>query len=237
MRGDRPHLWSVLLVGVDRTLDLGGRGWLALAVGIAVGWWFYVPLHELAHAVGCLVAGGEVTRLELAPEYGAVLLARWLSFVAVGSDYAGQLTGFDTRGSDAIYLTTVLAPYLLTLFPGVPVLLASAGRSGVRARLCFGASLPWALAPLLSLPGDYYEAGSILASQMVSWSGRELPAHWRGDDLPLLLTELSAHNQLDATTVLGITAGALIGAALALLTLWLATSLWRHRLRAVLPAS
>lgn len=227
-----PQLWSALLAGVDATLAPGWRGCLAAACGLALGWWLYVPLHELAHAFGCLAAGGEVSRLELAPEYGAALLARWLPLVAVGSDYAGQLTGFDTRGSDAIYLATVLAPYLLTLFPGVPALLVSAGRAGGRASFAFGASLPWALAPLLSLPGDYYEAGSILASRMAAvWNGGALPEHWRSDDLPRLLTELSARQALDAATGFGIAAGTLTGAGLALLTLWLATSAWRRLLR------
>jgi hypothetical protein len=224
-----PPLWSALFAGVDCASAARWRGCLALACGLALGWWLYVPLHELAHAFGCLAAGGEVSRLELAPEYGAALLARWLPFVAVGSDYAGQLTGFDTRGSDAIYLATVLAPYLLTLFPGVPALLVSAGRAGVRGSFAFGASLPWALAPLLSLPGDYYEAGSILVSRTAAiWSGSELPAHWRSDDLPLLLAELSARHALDAATSFGIAAGALTGTGLALLTLWLAARMWRH---------
>jgi len=231
-----PQLWSALLAGVDGAVAARWQGWLALGLGLALGWWLYVPLHELAHAFGCLAAGGEVSRLELAPEYGATLLARWLPFVAVGSDYAGQLTGFDTRGSDAIYLATVLAPYLLTLFPGVPALLVSAGHGGLCGSCAFGASLPWALASLSSLPGDYYEAGSILASRAATWAGSALPAHWRADDLFLLLGELAARDALDRGTALGIAAGALIGAGLALLTLWPATWAWGRVLRAASPA-
>lgn len=222
------RIWRSLLAGVEGALATGWRGWLALACGLLLGWWLYVPLHELAHAFGCLATGGEVSRLELAPEYGAVLLARWLPFVAVGSDYAGQLTGFDTRGSDTIYLATVLAPYLFTLFPGVPTLLVSAGRTGARGSFSFGASLPWALAPLLSLPGDYYEAGSILASRAETlWAGGEIPLHWRSDDLFRLLEEQTRQGTLEAGTAMGIGAGLLIGTVLAVATLWLALAMTR----------
>jgi hypothetical protein len=224
---NRRRLWPALLAGVEHSLDLGWRGWLALVLGVAAGWWVYVPLHELAHAFGCLAAGGEVRRLELAPEYGAGLLARWLPFVAVGSDYAGQLTGFDTRGSDLIYLVTVLAPYALTLFPGVPLLLWSSGRPGVAGGTLFGASLPWALAPLLSITGDYYEAGAILASRIAAlWRGGALPEHWRSDDLVLLLEARLSAGTLPLEDGLGIAAGFGIGLLLAAATLalgvWLA---------------
>ena len=222
------RLWPALLTGVEHTLDLGWRGWLALVLGVAAGWWLYVPLHELAHAFGCLVAGGEVSRLELAPEYGAALLARWLPFVAVGSDYAGQLTGFDTRGSDVVYLVTVLAPYALTLFPGVPLLLWSIDRPGIAGATLFGASLPWALAPLLSLTGDYYEAGAILASRIAAlWSGGALPEHWRSDDLARLLEARIAAGALPLEDGLGIAAGFGIGLLLATATLALGVFLAR----------
>lgn len=229
-RDNRRRLWPALLAGVDHTLDLGWRGWLVLVLGLAAGWWLYVPLHELAHALGCLAAGGEVTRLEIAPEYGAAWLARWLPFVAVGSDYAGQLTGFDTGGRDGVYLATVLAPYLLTLFPGVPALLLCARRTGLAATAGFGASLPWALAPVLSLSGDYYEAGAILASRIAAlWSGGALPEHWRSDDLALLLEARISAGALPLEDGLGIAAGFGIGVLLAAGTLalgvWLARAL------------
>lgn len=225
---NRRRLWPALLAGVAHAIDLGWRGWLALVLGVAAGWWVYVPLHELAHAFGCLAAGGEVSRLELAPEYGAALLARWLPFVAVGSDYAGQLTGFDTRGSDIIYLVTVLAPYALTLFPGIPLLLWSSRRPGTAGAALFGAGLPWALAPLLSLPGDYYEAGAILASRVAAaWRGGALPEHWRSDDLVLLLGERISAGTLPLEDGLGIAAGFGIGVLLAAGTLGLGVLLAR----------
>ena len=52
---------------VARPRDLA---WLAL--GLAAGWWLYVPVHELLHALACLAAGGEVTRLEIDPLYGGL---------------------------------------------------------------------------------------------------------------------------------------------------------------------
>ena len=65
-----------------------------------------VPLYYFGTAYGCLLTGGDVTRLEISPEYGAALLQKLFPFVAVGSDYAGQLTGFDTHDNDVIYLAT-----------------------------------------------------------------------------------------------------------------------------------
>lgn len=227
-RDNRRRLWPALLAGVDHTLDLGWRGWLALVLGTAAGWWVYVPLHELAHAFGCLAAGGEVSRLELAPEYGAALLARWLPFVAVGSDYAGQLTGFDTGGRDGVYLATVLSPYLLTLFPGVPALLLCARRTGLAATAGFGASLPWGLAPVLSLSGDYYEAGSILASRAGAvFADVESVEIWRSDDLFRLVADLSGRGALDGVNSAGIAAGLALGIVLAVATLWLGTAVFR----------
>jgi len=91
--------------------------------------------------------------------------------VVSGSAYAGRLSGFDTRGSDWIYLATDLGPFVLTLFPGVWLMRRAA--SSQRGFL-FGFSLPFALAPFLSLTGDAYEIGSILVTK----DGRV-----RGDDL------------------------------------------------------
>jgi len=96
--------------------------WLAVVAAFALTWFVYVPIHELLHAFGCIAAGGDVSRLEIGEEYGGALLARVFPFVKSGSSYAGQLTGFDTHGSDVVYLITVLAPYLLTVFAGVPML-------------------------------------------------------------------------------------------------------------------
>jgi hypothetical protein len=224
------RLWQSLLDGTDSAMAQGWRGVAALALGLAAGWWLYVRLHELAHALGCLATGGEVTRLEIAPAYGAAWLARWLPFVVVGSDYAGQLTGFDTGGRDSVYLATVLAPYLLTLFPGIPALLLCARRTGLAATAGFGASLPWALAPLLSLSGDYYEAGSILASRAgaaLTDEGAFAVATWRSDDVFRLLDDLAGRGALDGLNSAGIAAGLALGILLAIATLWLGTAIFQ----------
>ena len=174
-----------LLSGLDRCLDAGFSGLLRVFVGLVAGWWIYVPIHELMHAFACLATGGTVSRLEIAPLYGGALLARVLPFVEAGGDYAGRLAGFDTGGSDLVYLATDFGPYLLTLFPGVWAL-RHAGDRG--ASFFFGFWLPFALAPFLSLTGDAYEIGSILITNLPPWAGLEA---LRSDDLFRLVGELS----------------------------------------------
>ncbi len=194
-----------VLHGLDRVLRRGVRSLLLVGAGLLAGWWVYVPVHELLHAFGCWAAGGQVSRLEIAPIYGA----RWLSilfpFVAPGGDYAGRLSGFDTLGSDWVYLCTDLAPFLLALFPGFWWL-----RRAARAArpVAFGASLPAAFAPLLSVSGDAYEIGSLAVVHLPPWRGqRELI----GDDLGAKLTELSRLAEP------GLLPGALLAATLGLL--------------------
>ncbi|MEM7479991.1 MAG: hypothetical protein AAF481_02360 [Acidobacteriota bacterium] len=192
-----------VLRGQQHTLT--GYGSLGLmALGLIAGWLVYVPLHELLHAYGCLLAGGEVTRLEIDTLYGGALLARIIPFVVAGSEYAGRLSGFDTGGSDLVYLATDLAPFVLTLLPGVWALrrAARAGRA-----LLFGASLPFALAPFLSLTGDAYEIGSILVTAVGPWSASsEL---LRGDDVALVAGVLPADGFLWAGYVGALSLGAL----------------------------
>lgn len=199
---------------------LRGRSWscgLAALAAAAVGWWLYLPAHELLHALGCVAGGGSVTRLEIDAIYGAAWLQRIFPFVAVGSQYAGQLTGFDTGGSDLTYLLTDALPYALTIFVGVPALRA-AGRlpAGWGQALLFGAALPVAFAPFISLLGDYYEMGSILVSRLVAAAVPELDvARWRSDDLLLLVGRLTDPGTLD---VAGIAASTILGTVLAFLT-------------------
>jgi len=166
--------------GLDRCLDAGARGLALAALGLLAGWWLYVPLHELLHAAACRAAGGQVSRLEIEAVYGGALLARIFPFVVPASDYAGRLSGFDTRGSDLIYLATDLGPFVLSLFPGVWALRWAAA---ARRPLVFGASLPFALAPFLSLTGDAYEIGSILVTRLPPWAAPAVRGLLRGDDL------------------------------------------------------
>jgi hypothetical protein len=103
-------------------LAAGAIGVGAAVAGFFASWWIYVPLHELLHALGCWATGGRVWRLEIDALYGASLVRRVFPFVEVGSSYAGRLTGFDTGGSDLVFLATDFAPYVLTILIGVPLL-------------------------------------------------------------------------------------------------------------------
>src|SRR5436305_8868729 len=178
--------------GLDRCLHAGVRGLALVALGLVAGWWLYVPLHELLHAAACRAAGGRVTRLEIDAAYGGALLAHVLPFVVPASDYAGRLSGFDTRGSDLIYLATDLGPFVLTLFPGVWALRRAAAARRPLRPLFFGASLPFALAPFLSLTGDAYEIGSILVTRLPPWATAAVRGLIRGDDLGKKVSELAA---------------------------------------------
>ena len=194
--------------GLERCLERRGALSLAwVAAGLLVGWWLYVPVHELLHAAACRAAGGRVERLEIAPEYGGAVLGRIFPFVHSGSEYAGRLTGFDTGGSDLVYLATDFGPYLLTLYPGV-WLLRRAGRR--RWAFGFGAALPLALAPFLSLTGDAYEIGAIVATRLPWW--RQAAAAVRGDDVVRIVR--------DASLAPAPLAWGAVAAALALGTLW-----------------
>jgi hypothetical protein len=195
-----------------------------VAVAFALSWWIYVPIHELAHAWGCQLTGGEVTRLEIDWIYGAPLLARFFPYVAVGSDYAGQLTGFDTHGNDLVYLATDAAPFVLTIILGVPLLRLAANVDGRRAWRCvlLGLALPIAYAPFVSLTGDYYEMGSILVSRAAVALHPDLALdRWRSDDLFKLGAELAAEPGVGAGDVIGVAAGFLTGLLLAFATYWL----------------
>jgi hypothetical protein len=178
--------WRDVVAGLDSALTgVPALAWIA--AGLLAGWWIYVPLHELLHAAACRLAGGTVSRLEIDALYGGGWLAHIFPFVTSGSAYAGRLSGFDTGGSDAVYLATDLGPFVLVL-PGVWAL-----RRAARARRpgLFGATLPFALAPFLSLPGDAYEIGSILVTRLPPWARPPLPGLLRGDDVFLKLEQLA----------------------------------------------
>jgi hypothetical protein len=209
------------LDALDACVRDGRRAHLAvIALGFLLSWWVYVPVHELAHAWGCLLAGGEVTRLEIDGIYGAALLAKVFPYVSVGSEYAGRLSGFDTRGSDLTYLATCALPFVLTIFVGVPLLRAVPRLRRWRRGLALGAAVPVAFAPVVSLTGDYYEMGSILVSRVAATAVPGFPlARWRSDDLIKLLRELTPQAGLGDAA--GVAASLMVGAVLALATYWL----------------
>jgi len=213
---------DALTAAAEQSRDL-----LLILLWAALSWWIYVPIHELLHAYGCLLSGGEVSRLEISPWYGADLLRQWFPFVVSGSDYAGQLTGFDTKENDLIYLVTVLLPFVLTIIPGVPLLLWSAAQtSKAKARMGLGLAIPLAYAPFVSLTGDYYESGSILVTRLAGWWSPGMPLErWRSDDLFLLAERLFFSGQAFGTTdVVIVTAAALVGLLGAFLTYGLGRS-------------
>ena len=212
-----------------------------LAAAAGLSWFVYVPLHELAHAWGCLLGGGSVSRLDIDPIYGAAMLQRFFPFVSVGSAYAGQLSGFDTRGSDATYLLTDFLPFVGTILLGVPLLRAAArpGWSSSAQAALFGAALPIAFAPFVSLTGDYYEMGSILVSGVAAWIRPGFAAaRWRSDDLFKLAGELfGSAGAGDAGDALGLLLSFVLGGLLAILTYALGSAWARLLQRAAARAS
>lgn len=217
-----------LLHGLDAVLLSGLRSLLLVGAGLLAGWWIYVPAHELLHALGCWAAGGDVSRLEIDPIYGARWLARLFPFVAPGGEYAGRLSGFDTHGSDWVYWMTDLAPFALALFPGFWWLrrAARAGRAVV-----FGASLPVAYAPLLSLTGDAYEMGSLAVVHLPLWQARR---ELVGDDLTSKLAETLRLQE--PGLVAGVVVAALLGLLWAVLWIFLARALATRLGEPPLPA-
>jgi len=193
---------------------------VVVILAFIASWLIYVPLHELAHAFGCVAAGGNVSRLEIGPWYGGIWLQQLFPFVVPESAYAGRLSGFDTHGSDLTYLATDAAPFLLTVVLGVPLLRSvrqRSGRAGISESIKFGAALPFAFAPFISLTGDYYEMGSILISRLAV---RLLPGlsleRWRSDDIFRLAAELSRGPEgLRMADVAGLAGGFLVGCSLA----------------------
>lgn len=192
-------------------------------------WLVYVPIHELGHAFGCILGGGTVTELQISPMYGAALLKEIFPFVTVGSEYAGQLTGFDTKGSDLIYLLTDFFPFLLTIFIGVPLLRSAAGSSPLTAAIKLGIGLPIAFAPLISFSGDYYEMGSIIISSVFnSINSTTQYLLWRSDDVFKLIGELFfSENPYGFIDIVGVALSFLVGVILIYIT-YLLGVLWSN---------
>ena len=216
------------MAGFEASLDRGTSGLVAVLGGLLVGWWVYVPIHELFHAWACLALGGTVETLEIAPHYGGTLLAQVIPFVEAGGEYAGRLSGFDTGGCDGVYLGTVFGPYLLTLFPGIWALLTLGRRAAgsLAAAIGFGAAMPAALAPFISLTGDAYEMGSILVTRLPPWVERSTLL--RGDDLFLVAKGVSEAGGATGAWI-GLVLAAILGLVWAFLTYacggWLADRL------------
>ncbi len=208
-----------LFAGLQRSTDaIGARALPLLLVACAAGWWFYVPLHELMHAWGAQLGGATVTRLDIDPIYGARLLQRIFPYVQVGSAYAGQLTGFDTHGSDLAYALTVFFPFVLSVAIGIPLLIhvSRAAVPGVASTLLFGFALPMAWAPILSISGDFYELGSIAVSRAAATLGFD-GRNWRGDDVVAIVGRTFG-GAFSWTDIAGVAVSLLLGVVLAFAT-------------------
>ena len=197
----------------------------------ALTWWIYVPIHELAHALGCIIGGGSVSRLEISPLYGGGMLEGIFPFVYSGSDYAGQLTGFDTKGSDVAYMLTVFLPFLLTILLGVPLLRSASGSAPLAASLKLGIALPIAFAPFISFSGDYYEMGSIVVSRIAElFSVAADSTAWRSDDVFKLVKELFFSGKpYSVADVLGVASSFVLGVVFIYAT-YLLGVLWSNML-------
>jgi hypothetical protein len=183
-----------LLLDATEAILAGPRSVLvsaaALLLATLASWWVYVPAHELLHAIGCRAAGGRVIELRIAPLYGGRLLALAFPFVRAQGEYAGRLEGFDTGGSDLVYIATDLTPYLLSIAAAFPLLRRARHR---QSALSFGAGAVLVAAPIMGLVGDYFEVGGILVSDGLA-RVRTAPASaaLRCDDLLALLADFPA---------------------------------------------
>jgi hypothetical protein len=228
---------------------------LTLLMSAAIAWWLYVPTHELLHAAGCLLSGGEVRRLTIHPIYGGTVLSAILPFVEGEGAYAGRLTAFSTGRSDLRYLVTDAAPFILTIAAGVPLLRLAARRPSPALT---GAAAVLALAPFISLTGDYYEMGSILVTRAASFFAAPSPfeappepgdpasglMRLRSDDLFALAASLASAPRAETDEIPGgpvgatllTAAGAVVGLSLVVAT-YGAGSLVSDRLLHAVPAA
>jgi hypothetical protein len=90
----------------------------------------------------------------------------------------------------------------------------------------FGAALPVAFAPFISLIGDYYEMGSILVSRVAVNLNQSLPLErWRSDDIFRLAHDLSSSaGGMTIGDVMGTGASLMLGTLLAFGTYLLGTA-------------
>ncbi len=215
--------WTILvdvgrhaLTCFEALLDKGGMKSLILSMaGLILFWHIYTPIHELLHVAACVAGGGTVEELALKPQYGGTLLQHFFPFITPESDYAGQLTGFQTPNYLA-YAFVDFAPYILSLFG---VTLFEYCRRKQRAML-FGLAMVLAFVPFMSIPGDYYEAVSLVTTQIAEASNPGLASGALiSDDLFKSVGELSKNGQLNGGLIFLVILGALAAIYLAMMTL------------------
>lgn len=151
--------------------DGGFKSLLKVILGLLAFWHLYVPVHELLHVLGCWLVGGEVKTLTLKPQYGGRTLAQWFHFVVPESEYAGRLSGFTTPGAWGHALVDFF-PYSISLF-GI-TLIRYCGRS--RSAFLLGPGFILTFVPFISVPGDYYEAVSLVTTRIAETLNPQLTA-------------------------------------------------------------
>lgn len=198
-----------LLNRYDLKALFGSVLWLVLF------WHLYTPIHELLHVAAALMTGGTVTELALKPQYGGTLLQPIFPFIVAESDYAGQLTGF-TVPNDLAYAFVDFLPYVLSL-PGAWLLIMARKKASTAL---FGLGVILAFIPLMSVPGDYYEAVSLATTRIAhSFDASLDPRLLVSDDVFKSIGDLSEAGLLNGTTLSLIILGGLGAVYLALATL------------------
>ncbi|MGB0716559.1 MAG: hypothetical protein ACPGXK_11805 [Phycisphaerae bacterium] len=171
-----------------------GGAMAPMIITMLVTWILYVPVHELLHVYGCIWTGGTVSELQIQWYYFGHQLAAIFDFVVVEGDYAGRLSGFDTKGNDWIYLATDFGPFTLTVLFGVTMLRYCAMH---RQRWMFGPSIVLGMAPFYNIQGDYYEMASIILTRgLTILSGGGNPPRFEGlrsDDIFTLFPDIVLH--------------------------------------------
>ncbi len=193
----------------------GFPGLFKFFLGLVFFWHIYVPLHELLHVAGCFLAGGEVSALTLKPRYGGSILAHFFSFVVPESEYAGRLTGFTTPGAWGYALVDFL-PYSLSLF-GIALVKAC---DKIKSAFFLGAAFILVFVPFMSIPGDYYEAVSLITTKVAKASNLALDAKALvSDDVFRSISQLRDSGNLDGIVGLLVLAGIMAAVYLAFMTL------------------
>ena len=210
-----PTIFRRLMGTFEQLLDKGYAALAIVLLSVLVFWHIYTPVHELLHVAACLMGGGTVETLALKPQYGGTLLQPIFPFIVPESDYAGQLTGFTTP-NDFVYFFVDMLPYVLSLF-GLALIdyVQRTGRTWL-----FGLAVILCLIPLMSIPGDYYEAASLLTTRIAHAIDPALPARvLLSDDVFKSIGDLSEQGMLSPVNMVLIIVGILLAIWMALFTL------------------
>ncbi len=194
--------------------EAGYKGLIKVLVGLIIFWHLYVPFHELLHVAGCLLGGGQVTSLTLKPQYGGSILGKLFPFIVPESEYAGRLTGFTTPNG-WVYALVDFLPYTTSLF-GITLIMYCRKK---RAAFLLGLGFILAFVPFMSIPGDYYEAVSLVTTRIAEVVNPGLQRRALvSDDLFRSVKELAQGGHLNWVVGICIIAGVMTSVYLALMT-------------------